>query len=136
MRIVLLGPPGSGKGTYASRLSPILRIPHIATGDMVRKEISEQTELGKAIKEYSNKGELVPDQIIIKLLIKRLEWSDCEKGFILDGFPRTEKQAEALAKISMIDVAINLNVPDEIIIQRLSNRLTCKDCGTYTIELR
>ncbi|MGD8565595.1 MAG: adenylate kinase [Candidatus Bathyarchaeota archaeon] len=130
MRIVLLGPPGSGKGTYASRLSPILNIPHIATGAMVRKEISEQTKLGEAIKEHSNKGGLVPDQIIIQLLKKRIGQSDCENGFILDGFPRTKKQAEALEEIAVIDMVINLNVPDEIIIQRLSNRLTCRDCGT------
>ena len=130
MRIVLLGPPGSGKGTYASRLSPILNIPHIATGAMVRKEISEQTKLGEAIKEHSNKGGLVPDQIIIQLLKKRLDQSDCENGFILDGFPRTKKQAEALEEIAVIDLVINLNIADEIIIQRLSNRLTCKDCGT------
>ena len=105
MRIVLLGPPGSGKGTYASRLSPILSIPHVATGNMVRKEISEQTRLGEAIKEHSNKGGLVPDQIITQLLKKRLGQSDCENGFILDGFPRTKKQAEALEEISVIHLS-------------------------------
>jgi len=129
MRIVLFGPPGSGKGTYASRLTGILGVPHISTGDMVREEIKAQTDLGKKIREYSDKGELVPDEIIIELLAKRLSKTDCEKGFILDGFPRTVRQAEAFERISKIDLVINLNVPDEIIIQRLSNRLTCRRCG-------
>ncbi|MEM1582121.1 MAG: adenylate kinase [Candidatus Bathyarchaeia archaeon] len=129
MRIIILGPPGSGKGTYASRLSVILGIPHISTGDMVREEIKAQTEIGKKIKEYSDRGELVPDEIIVRLLLERLRKPDAQKGFILDGFPRTFKQAEILEKISEIDVVLNLNVPDEIIVQRLSNRLTCKQCG-------
>lgn len=135
MRIVLLGPPGAGKGTYASRLTVILGVPHISTGDMVREEIKAKTELGKAIKGYSDKGELVPDEIITKLLAKRLGEPESEKGFILDGFPRTIKQAEALNKISKIDLVINLNVPDEVIIQRLSNRLICRKCGTIYNKL-
>ncbi|MFW6110566.1 MAG: adenylate kinase [Thermoproteota archaeon] len=129
MEIVLLGPPGAGKGTYASRLTKDLGIPHISTGDMVREEINAETELGKRIKEYSAKGELVPDKIIIDLLKNRLNEPDCKGGFILDGFPRTIQQAEALERISDIDVVINLEVPDEIIIKRLSNRLICEDCG-------
>jgi len=135
MKMILLGPPGAGKGTYASRLTPILETPHISTGDIVRDEIKAQTELGKTIREYSDKGELVPDEIIIKLLAKTLRKPDYERGFILDGFPRTIKQAEALDKISKIDLVINLNVPDEIIIKRLSNRLTCKKCGTIYNKL-
>jgi adenylate kinase len=129
MRIVILGAPGTGKGTYASRLNVILGVPHISTGDMVRDEIKAQTDLGNKIKEYSDKGELVPDEIVIRLLEDRLKKSDCKKGFLLDGFPRTISQAEALDRISEIDVAVNLNVPDEIIITRLSNRVTCKKCG-------
>jgi len=129
MRIVMLGPPGAGKGTYASRLTVKLGIPHISTGDMVREEIKKQTELGKKIKEYSDRGALVPDEIIIRLLAERLRKPNCAKGFILDGFPRTINQAEALEKIAKIDLAINLNVPDEIIITRLSNRLICSKCG-------
>ncbi|RJS83559.1 adenylate kinase [Candidatus Bathyarchaeota archaeon] len=129
MRIVMLGPPGAGKGTYASRLTEILGIPHISTGDMVREEIKKQTPLGKRIKEYSDRGILVPDEIIIKLLAERLKKQDCKDGFILDGFPRTINQAEALEKIAKIDLVINLEVPDEIIITRLSNRLICGKCG-------
>jgi len=129
MRIIMLGPPGSGKGTYASRLTSTLGIPHISTGDMVREEIKAQTKLGKRIKEYNDRGELVPDEIIIQLLEERLRKPDAEKGFILDGFPRTISQAEALEEISKIDLVLNLNVPDEVIIQRLSNRVTCRKCG-------
>jgi adenylate kinase len=129
MKIVMLGAPGAGKGAYASRLNVSLGIPHISTGDMVRNEIKAQTELGKKIKQYSDKGELVPDEIIIQLLADRLKKADCEKGYILDGFPRTINQAEALGKISKIDVVVNLNVPDQIIVTRLSNRVTCKKCG-------
>jgi adenylate kinase len=131
----MLGPPGAGKGTYASRLTVILRVPHISTGDMVREEIRGQTHLGKKIKEYSNKGELVPDEIVIHILAKRLRNPDAKNSFILDGFPRTTKQAEALDEISKIDLVINLNVRDEIIIQRLSNRISCKKCGAIYNQL-
>ena len=130
MKIIFLGPPGAGKGTYASRLTTILKLPHISSGDMVRDEIKAQTELGNLMKKYSDKGKLGPDEIMIKILAKRLRKPDCNKGCILDGFPRTIKQAEALEKIVKIDLVINLNVPDDIIITRLSNRLTCKKCGT------
>jgi len=129
MRIVLLGPPGAGKGTYASRLTVKLGVPHISTGDIVREEIRKQTDLGKKLKDYSDRGVLVPDEIIIRLLAERLEKPDCNGGFILDGFPRTISQAEALERIAKIDLVINLVVPDEIIITRLSNRLICSKCG-------
>jgi len=135
MKIIFLGPPGAGKGTYASRLTPILKLPHISSGDMVRDEIKAQTQLGNLMKECSDKGKLGPDKIMIKILAKRLTKPDCKKGCILDGFPRTIKQAKALEKIVKIDLVINLNVPDQIIIKRLSNRLTCKKCGTIYNKL-
>jgi len=135
MKIIFLGPPGAGKGTYASRLTPTLKLPHISSGDMVRDEIKAQTQLGNLMKEYSDKGKLGPDEIMIKILAKRLRKPDCKKGCILDGFPRTIKQAKALEKIVKIDLVINLNVPDDIIIKRLSNRLTCKKCGTIYNKL-
>jgi adenylate kinase len=124
----MLGPPGAGKGTYASRMTVAFGVPHVSTGDMVREEIKAHTELGTKIKEYSDKGELVPDEIIIQLLADRVKKPDCDNGFILDGFPRTTKQAEALDRISNIDLVINLNVPDEIITTRLSNRIVCRKC--------
>lgn len=135
LKIVLIGPPGAGKGTYASRLTSTLGVPHISTGDIVREEIKAQTKLGKMIKTYSDKGELIPDEIMIKLLAEKLRKPDCKNGFILDGFPRTIKQAEVFDRISKINLVINLNVPDHIIIQRLSNRLVCRRCGTIYNKL-
>lgn len=129
MRVLIFGPPGSGKGTYASRLRDILGVPHISTGDLVREEIKEQTDIGKIARQYVERGELVPDEIIIDLLVKRLQKPDAKRGFILDGFPRTIKQAEFLEENFKIDLVINLVVPDEIIIQRLSNRIICRNCG-------
>jgi len=130
----MFGPPGSGKGTYASRLSVKLNTPHISTGDLVRDEIKKQTDLGKRISDYSSRGQLVPDKTICELLQKRISQPDCNAGFILDGFPRTIPQAQELSKISTTDLIINLNVPDAVIIERLSTRLTCKSCGAVYNE--
>ncbi|MBI4447477.1 adenylate kinase [Candidatus Woesearchaeota archaeon] len=130
MNIVLFGPPGAGKGTQAKLLANYFRIPHVSTGDMFREAAAEGTRLGiKARDEYWGKGNLVPDDITIGLVKERLGAKDCEKGFILDGFPRTIGQAEALEKISKIDYAIEIQSSEEIIIKRLTSRLQCKKCG-------
>jgi adenylate kinase len=130
----MFGPPGSGKGTYASRLSAKLNTPHISTGDLVRDEIKNQTEMGKRINDYSAHGRLVPDSTICQLLQKRISQPDCTKGFILDGFPRTIPQAQEFEKICTTDLVINLDVPDTVVIERLSARLTCKNCGAVYNE--
>jgi adenylate kinase len=130
----MFGPPGSGKGTYASRLSARLGLPHISTGDLVREEIKTQTEMGKRINDYSSRGLLVPDNVICQILQKRISDPDCAGGFILDGFPRTIPQAQELEKISNTDFVINLEVPDAVIIERLASRLTCRGCGAIYNE--
>jgi len=129
MNLIILGAPGSGKGTQTTRLKAKLNIPAISTGDIFRKEIKEETELGKRIKKYLDSGQLVPDEIVIDVIKERIKQPDCKNGFILDGFPRTLEQAKALDKIVKIDACINLSVPKEIIVKRLSARRTCKNCG-------
>lgn len=133
MRIVIFGPPGSGKGTYASRLMKRLGIPHISTGDLVREEIRNQTPLGMTIEKYSSSGTLVPDEVITEILKKRLA-AELSKGFILEGYPRTVNQAKMLEKITKVDAVVNLNVPDSVIVDRLSARLQCKTCGAVYNE--
>ncbi len=129
MRIILIGPPGAGKGTYAKYFSKKYCIPHISTGDIFRAEIANETELGKKIKEYVEKGMLVPDEIVIEVVKKRLSQPDTQKGFILDGFPRTIKQAEALDQFAKIDAAIHIYIEMEEAVRRLSNRYVCPKCG-------
>ncbi len=134
VRIILLGPPGSGKGTQAKLLSKKYSIPHIAMGDILREEVAKKTPLGKKVNIYMSKGELVPDEIVIEVLKKRLQEADCVNGFILDGFPRTLNQAKALDNMLnelnlKIDAVIYIDVPDEEIMKRLSLRRTCKVCG-------
>lgn len=134
MRLILLGGPGSGKGTQAELLSKALSIPAISTGEIFRKEISEETEIGKTVGKYINEGKLVPDDIVIDIVRRRLSDDDCANGYILDGFPRTTKQAEAFEKICEYDYVISLEVPDEVIEKRLTGRCVCSVCGkTYHI---
>ena len=129
MKLIFLGPPGVGKGTYASRIGPLMGIPQISTGDLVRGEIKNQTPLGEKIKEYSDKGLLVPDEVITEMLKKRLEEDDAQKGFILDGFPRTLNQAGLLENVAEIDQVINLNLADNVLVQKISARRICRNCG-------
>lgn len=129
MRMIFLGPPGVGKGTYASRIGPDMSIPHISTGDLLRGEIKEGTELGRKAKQYIDDGNLVPDGLVIDILKERIEKPDAGKGFILDGFPRTIPQAEALDKITKIDVVVNIIQKDQILIDKIAARRTCKNCG-------
>ncbi len=129
MKKIFLGAPGSGKGTCASKVSPRRNVPHISTGDLFRENIKNGTEIGNTAKGYMERGELVPDEVVVEMLKERIKEEDCQEGFILDGFPRTIPQAEMLADITDIDAAINIDVPNEVIIQRLSSRITCKDCG-------
>ncbi len=140
MRIIMLGAPGAGKGTQAKMLSEAYGIPHISTGDIFRANIKGGTELGKKAKSYMDAGKLVPDELVCDLVADRIAQEDCTKGFILDGFPRTIPQAEALeeavAKLgTKMDYAVNVDVPDEAIIERMSGRRACVGCGaTYHIE--
>ena len=128
MKIIFLGAPGSGKGTHATRVKVELGIPHISTGDIFRENIKGGTPLGILAKSYIDKGALVPDDVVIKIVEDRLSKADCKNGFILDGFPRTIYQAEALKKIADIDVVINLVVDDEAIVKRVAGRRMCR-CG-------
>jgi len=138
MRIILLAAPGAGKGTQAEKLSEHFGIPTISTGAILRKNIKEETELGKIAKKYIDSGNLIPDDVMIKVMKARLEEEDCKNGFILDGFPRTLAQAENLDASDIdIDVVLNIDVADEKIIERLSGRLECSKCAsTYHKQYR
>jgi len=129
VKLIFLGAPGSGKGTYSERLSPKLGVPHISTGDIFRAEVKNGTELGLKIKSLIDAGEFVPDEITIEVIKNRLSQPDCENGFILDGFPRTLDQAKALDNITEIDKVILLDLPEELIIKKLTGRRVCKKCG-------
>jgi len=129
MKMVFLGPPGAGKGTLAAMASEHLAIPHISTGDLFRAAIKNETELGKKVKEILAEGRLVPDDLTIALVRERLTQPDVENGWILDGFPRTIPQAEALQQFSPVEEVVNFDVEDSIILFRLTGRRVCKSCG-------
>lgn len=139
MKIIMLGAPGAGKGTQAKKIAAKYNIPHISTGDIFRANIKNGTELGKKAKVYMDQGHLVPDELTVDLLLDRIHKDDCKNGFVLDGFPRTIPQAEALDKAltalgEELDRAIEVNVPDENIVKRMSGRRACLNCGaTYHI---
>ncbi len=132
MKLVLFGPPGSGKGTQASLMKERLNLAHISTGDIFRKNIKEGTPLGVLAKSYIDKGQLVPDEVTINMLKDRLSQEDCKEGYILDGFPRNLNQAAALEKIADIDKAILIDQKYDVIIPRLAGRRVCKVCGDTT----
>ncbi len=140
MKLILLGPPGAGKGTQAANIIETFSIPHISTGDIFRKNIKEGTELGKKAKEYMDRGELVPDTLVVEIVEDRLKAEDCKSGFLLDGFPRTVFQAEALDKVlenmgAGLDYVINVVVDPELLVERAVGRRICRDCGsTYHIK--
>ena len=129
MNIILLGAPGAGKGTQASKISDNYTLPHISTGDIFRENIKNQTPIGLLAKSYIDKGQLVPDEVTCKIVEERISRSDCEKGYMLDGFPRTIAQAEALDKITNIDLVINIDVDFSLLLDRLCGRRVCKECG-------
>lgn len=140
MRVILLGPPGAGKGTQAKLISEKFSIPHISTGDIFRANIKEQTPLGIEAKKYIDKGQLVPDEVTIGIVKDRLTKDDCDNGFLLDGFPRTVAQAEALDEFlknvnKELDVALLIKVPEEFILERMTGRRVCTSCGaSYHIK--
>lgn len=140
MKIIMLGAPGAGKGTQAKKIAAKYDIPHISTGDIFRANIKNGTELGNKAKTYMDQGLLVPDELVVDLVVDRVKQEDCKNGYVLDGFPRTIPQAEALDKAlaaigEKMDYAIDVNVPDENIIHRMSGRRACVGCGaTYHLE--
>jgi len=136
MNIIFLGPPGAGKGTQAQKICDALKIPQISTGDILRRAMKDGTETGKKAKSYIDAGQLVPDEVIIDIVKERLAMEDCKAGYILDGFPRTVPQAEALDTFATIDSVIELDVADQVLVDRLSGRRVCLKCGaTYHLSM-
>jgi adenylate kinase len=135
MNIILLGAPGAGKGTEASRIVADYKLPHISTGVIFRENIKNQTPIGLLAKSYIDKGALVPDEVTCKIVEERISREDCQNGYMLDGFPRTIAQAEALDKITKIDLVINIDVDFSLLLDRICGRRVCKDCGeTYHLK--
>ncbi len=140
MKIIMLGAPGAGKGTQAEMICEKYKLPHVSTGDIFRANIKNGTELGKEAKQYMDKGQLVPDELTVRILLDRVSKEDCKDGYVLDGFPRTIPQAEVLdqelTKLGdKVDFAINVDVPDENIINRMGGRRACVNCGaTYHVQ--
>ncbi len=135
MKVILLGAPGAGKGTQAVRLAERYNIPHISTGDIFRSNIKERTPIGIVAKSYIDKGQLVPDEVTIQIVKERLEKDDCKNGYLLDGFPRTVSQAEALDGFSEIDSVVNIDVPLHKLMRRITGRRVCGKCGeSYHID--
>lgn len=129
MKLIFLGPPGAGKGTQAARFAARYGIAHISTGDMLRAELRAGTPLGQQAQGYMNRGELVPDEVILGMVQSRIEQADCVNGFLFDGFPRTVAQADALAALCAVDRVVNIDVPQERLVARISGRRMCPDCG-------
>ena len=137
MNLILLGAPGAGKGTQAVRIAEKYNIPHISTGDILRKNIKEQTPVGIKAKAYIDKGQLVPDEVVVEIVALRIREDDAKNGFLLDGFPRTIAQAEALDKITDIDTLINIDVDLNALSERLTGRRVCSKCGeSYHISTK
>ncbi len=129
MKLIFLGPPGAGKGTQAARFAARYGIAHISTGDMLRAELRAGTPLGQQAQGYMNRGELVPDEVILGMVQSRIGQADCANGFLFDGFPRTVAQADALAALCAVDRVVNIDVPQERLVARISGRRMCPDCG-------
>lgn len=135
MKLIFLGPPGAGKGTQATGVSTKLNVPHISTGDMFRSAIKNRTITGLEAQRYMDNGQLVPDSVVIDMVRERLAMDDCKNGYLLDGFPRTVEQAEALESIASPDAVINIAVPDERLLSRLTGRRVCGKCqGTFHVS--
>jgi adenylate kinase len=135
MRLILLGPPGGGKGTQAKLIEERLSIAHISTGDLLRQAVADRTELGRTAKEFMDRGELVPDELVIGMIEERVRNADCGRGFLFDGFPRNVAQAEALGQMLKrqgltLDHVVSLDVPQEELLKRLTGRRTCRQCGS------
>ncbi len=137
MKLVLLGPPGAGKGTQAEQLAAAFQVPRIATGDMLREEVRRGTALGGQASAYMRRGDLVPDDLIVAMVERRLSRGDARQGWVLDGFPRTPKQARALDQVASLDAVLYLEVPEDVVVERLAGRRSCPECqAVYHVSYR